>query len=124
MRSSSPAGTRQAKPRGASERSTQTSSASSAGARVRVDLEPAAERRVGRLVAALGEHPSPAERVDDQRRVQVAAVGVDGEARAPVDLRRLEARVALREEVLAQRAVVERRPAPRQPVAHACRAAW
>ena len=34
-----------------------------------VDLEPARERRVGRLVAvAGGEHPAPAERVDDERR--------------------------------------------------------
>ena len=33
-----------------------------------MDLEPARERRVGRLVAAVGgEDPSPAERVDDQR---------------------------------------------------------
>ena len=85
---------------------------------VRVDLQPAAQRRVGRLVAVARQHPAPAERVDDQRRVQVTAVGVHGEARAAVDLRGLEAHVALGEQVLAERAVVERRPAPREPVAH------
>src|SRR4051812_26353645 len=88
------------------------------GAGVRMDLEAAAQRRVGWLVAGRGEHPAPPERIHDQRRVQIAAVGVDGEARAPVDLRRLEPGVALGEEVLAEGPVVEGRPAPRQPVAN------
>jgi hypothetical protein len=88
------------------------------GAGVRMHLEPTAQWCVGRLVAALRQHAPPPERVDDQRRMDVAAVGVDREACAPVHLRRLEARVALGEEVLAERAVVERRPAPRQAVAH------
>ena len=79
MRSSPAAGTRQAKPRRASERSTQTSSAplpGRPGARCGWTSRPRRERRLGRLVAAVGEHPAPAERVDDQRGVQVAAVGV------------------------------------------------
>ena len=47
-------------------------------AAARVDLEAARERRVGRLVAvAAGEHAAPAERVDDERRRDDAAVGLD-----------------------------------------------
>ena len=83
-----------------------------------VDLEAARDARLGRLdVGARAEHAAPAERVDDQRRAQRAAVGVDGVALAALDLRHLEARVALLPQLLAQRPVVERRPAPRQPVA-------
>ena len=47
----------------------------------------------------------------------VAAVGVHRVARAALDLRDLEARVALLPQLLAQRPVVERRPRPRQAVA-------
>ena len=84
---------------------------------VRVDLQPARQARLGRLdVRARAEDPPPAERVDDQRRAQVAAVGVDGEARPPVDLRRLERARALRlrAQQRADAAVVERRERPRQ----------
>jgi hypothetical protein len=89
---------------------------------VRVDLEPAAERRVGRLVVGLGQDPPPAHRVDDEGRVELAAVARDGAALpggAPAHRRALEARVAaLRPQELAQLAIVEGRPAPRQAVAH------
>ena len=46
---------------------------------VRVDLEPARERRVGRLDARVGQDPPPAERVDDEPGPQGAAVGDDGD---------------------------------------------
>ncbi len=50
---------------------------------VRVDLQPARQARVGRLDAlVVVEHAAPAERVDDERRAQVAAVGVHDVARA------------------------------------------
>jgi hypothetical protein len=63
---------------------------------LRVDLEPARERRVGGLVAAVGgEDPPPAERVDDQRGGEVAAVGVDGLPAPPADLGGLELGVGL-----------------------------
>ena len=43
-----------------------------------VDLEPAGERRVGRLVAvAVGEDAPPPERVDDEAGGEDAAVGLD-----------------------------------------------
>ncbi len=95
-------------------------------AAVRVDLQPAADQRARRLdVLARAEHAAPAERVDDQRRSDVAAVGVDGDVgrRGPRRLPRrhvrdLEARVAaLGPQLPAQLAVVERAPGPRQPVA-------
>src|SRR3954447_24717543 len=57
--------------------------------RVRMDLEAAAERRLGRLVVRAREHAAPAERVDDQRGVERAAVGAHGVpvvARAALDL--------------------------------------
>jgi hypothetical protein len=44
---------------------------------MRVHLEPARERRLGRLVVVVGaENTAPAERVHDQRRGQIAPVGV------------------------------------------------
>ena len=49
-----------------------------AAATIRMDLEPARERSVGRLVAAPGEHSPPAQRVDDERRMQLTAVGEHG----------------------------------------------
>ena len=83
-----------------------------------MDLEPARERRVGRLVAAVGgEDPPPAERVDDQSGGDVAAVGVDGLAAPPVDLGGLELGVALRPEQLAELPVVEGGEGPGQLVA-------
>ena len=84
---------------------------------VRMDLQAAREARVGRLdVRALAEDPPPAEAVDDQRRRDVAAVGVDGEVGAAVDLRGLELARALRLRAQqgADPAVVERRERPRQ----------
>jgi hypothetical protein len=90
---------------------------------VRMDLEPAAQRRVGRLVVRLGQHPPPAHRVDDERRGELAAVAGDGAVhpgRAPAHRRALEAGIAaLRPQRLAQLAVVEGRPAPGKAVAHA-----
>ena len=59
----------------------------------RVHLEPAREQRVGRLDVGPGpEHAAPAERVDDQRRADLAAVGVhvDARRRGRLDLRGLE----------------------------------
>ena len=48
-------------------------------AAVRMHLEAARDLRLGRLdVRAGAEHAAPAERVDDERRGQVAAVGPDG----------------------------------------------
>ena len=80
-----------------------------------VDLEAARERRVGRLVAvAVGQHAAPAERVDDERGGDHAAVGVDrdravavGRGRPAVHLGGLEAGVAVAPEQLAELAVVE-----------------
>jgi hypothetical protein len=49
---------------------------------VGVDLQPARQASVGRLdVRAGAEDPPPAEAVDDQRRGQVAAIGVRGAPR-------------------------------------------
>ena len=77
-------------------------------------LEPARERRVRGLVAVAGEDAAPAERVHDQRRRQVAAIGMDGEPGAAVHLRRLELGVVLVVQQLAQPRVVERRERERQ----------
>ena len=50
----------------------------------RMDLEAARERRVRRLVDVVaGQDAPPAERVDDERRAEDAAVGVDGDQAAP-----------------------------------------
>jgi len=87
---------------------------------VRMDLEATGDRGVGRLhVRAPAEHPPPAERVDDQRRGERAAVGDDRLAvAAALDLRDLEARrAALLPQRQAQLAVVECAPAPGQPEA-------
>ena len=56
---------------------------------VRVDLQAARQPRVGRLdrVRRRGQHPPPPERVDDQRRRELAAVGLDREALAILDRR-------------------------------------
>ena len=91
-RSSSPAGNDQRVAGAARSARSIHSSRSVAGA-VRVDLQAARQRArpAAGSLAARGEHAPPAERVDDQRRAQVAAVGVDGVRRvAPVDLGRLE----------------------------------
>jgi len=86
------------------------------GAAGRVHLEPARERRVGRLVAGgPGEHPAPAERVDDQGGGDDATVGLHrdlvgavlGAAREPLDLGGLEARVTPLPEQRAELPVVE-----------------
>ena len=74
--------------------------------------------RVGRLdVGAGAEDPAPAERVDDQRGREVAAVGVDRVAVA--GLRPSRSRSGRRSAPTARgrAAVVEARPAPRQPEA-------
>ena len=82
---------------------------------VGVDLQPARQRRVRRLVARVGgQVAAPAQRVHDQRRGQVAAVGVDRVAGAAVDLGGLERAVGLLAQQAAQLAVVERRERPRQ----------
>src|SRR5215218_10804314 len=88
-----------------------------------VHFEPSAQRRVRRLVMRLREHAPPTERIDDEGSVKVAAVGADRVLRAAageaVHLRHLKARVAaLRPKPVAERSVVERRPAPRQAVAN------
>ena len=73
-------------------------------------LEPARERGVGRLVdAAIGpQHPPPPERIDDERRGEDAAIGLDGDRvvtagglGAAVHLRGLEAGVAVLPDQLA-----------------------
>ena len=85
-----------------------------------MDLEAAAERCLGRLVVRVGRGraASPSRRpraAPRTRRGRLATVA----ARASIDRRALEARVAaLRPQQLAQLAVVEGRPAPRQAVAH------
>ncbi len=80
-------------------------------------LEAPGEGRVGGLVAGWVEHAPPAERVDDERRAQVAAVGVNGRPGAALDLGGVELGVALVGEQGAQLAVVEGREAPWQAVA-------
>ena len=85
-----------------------------------MDLQAARESRVGWLdVRSRPEDAPPAQPVDDQRRGQVAAVGVHGEPGAPLDLRGLERARALRlrPQERADAAVVERRERPRQPPA-------
>ena len=115
-----------------------------AAARVGVDLEPARDQRLGRLhVRSRPEDAAPAERVDDQRSGDRAAVrlhddrgfalrdavgsrraGSGGAAGTRLRrrlarryMRHLEARVALIPQLVAERPVVERGPAPRQPEA-------
>ena len=81
---------------------------------MRVHLEAARERRVRRLVAgaaSIRRQPS-ASTISGAR--QVAAVGVDDVAGAPVHLGGLEVGVVLVVEQLAQLAVVEGREGPRQ----------
>jgi hypothetical protein len=87
-------------------------------AAVRMHLEAARERRTGRLVRFAGEHAPPAERVHHQRRPQQSAIGEHSAIAATGDGGDLEASVRLVEELLAELAVVEGRPAPRKPVAH------
>ncbi len=43
----------------------------------RMDLEPARERGIGRLVAGRGQHATPAERVDHERSRNLAPIGRD-----------------------------------------------
>ena len=89
-------------------------------AAVGVHLQAAGERRLRWLVAAVGQHAPPAQGVDDLRCLEHAAVGDHVTALvAALDLRDLEPRVALGEQEPAQLAVVERGPAPGQPVARA-----
>ena len=86
------------------------------GPDVGVDLEPAGDRRLRRLVALGGQHPAPAERVEDERRADVAAVRVDDVTGPPVHLRGREpgGGPALLPQPPAQLRVVERGPAPRE----------
>ena len=85
---------------------------------VRVHFEPARQRRVGRLVDAVGgENAPPAERVDDERRAQLAAVCGDAAVATSLDLGRFELEVPLLGEQRAELRVVERREGPGQPVA-------
>jgi hypothetical protein len=67
------------------------------------------------------EDPLPAQRVDDQGRAHVAAVGMDHVTVAPLHLRDLElgAGPALRPEQRAEHAVVERRERPAERPARA-----
>ena len=69
------------------------------------------------MFSPFAEHPPPPEPVDDQRRANVAAVGVDDVAGAAVDLGGLELERALLGQQPAQRPVVERRERPWQVVA-------
>ncbi len=79
---------------------------------------PRERRALGGWIGVLvGEHATPAERVDDQRRRQIPAVGVNGVAVAAADRGRLElgvARVGLLPQQRAQLAVVEGGERPRQ----------
>ena len=83
---------------------------------VRVDLQAARQARLGRLDALVGvEHAAPAERVDDERRAQIAAVRVDDvarRARRPSRSRTAASHAA--EQQLAQAPVVEGRERERQ----------
>ena len=87
-------------------------------AAVGMDLEASREARLGRLDRlAVGEHSPPAERVNDQRRAQRAAVGLDRAGAASGDGRGLELEpraLRLRPQQRAQLAVVEGRERPRQ----------
>ena len=86
-----------------------------------MDLQAARERRLGRLdrLRAAGQHPPPAEAVDQQAGLDVAAVGVDDVACAAVDLGRLERRLAaLLPQQRAQPRVVEGRERLGQVPAH------
>ena len=89
----------------------------------RMNLEPAGQRRVGRLEAAVpGEDPPPAERVDDERRGDLAAVGDDDVVVSvgppAFHLRGFKLRVALLPHQPAQLPVVERRERPGKPHPH------
>ena len=77
-------------------------------------------RAVERLRA---ENAAPAERVDDERRLHVAAVGPDAALDPSLHERALESRVTLRPQEPAQLRVVEGRPAPREAVRDTSRAA-
>ena len=90
-------------------------------AAVRMHLEPARKRRVRGLKGGSRrvENAAPAQRVDDQRRGQLAAVGSNGAARhALLHLRDLEAGVALLVERRAQLRIVEGRESPRESHPH------
>jgi hypothetical protein len=104
---------------------------------VGMDLEPAGQERIRWLDVLPGaEHATPAQGIDDQRRADVAAVGVDGldttalpefgasrtrkgirASRFPVDLCRLEPERPLSGQQSTQRPVIERREGPGQAVA-------
>ncbi len=86
-------------------------------AALRMDLEAARKGRVRWLVPVGGEDSLPAERVDDQGRGQIAAVGVHDIAGATLHLGRLERRVGLLPEDLAELAVVEGGEGEGEPVA-------
>jgi hypothetical protein len=74
-------------------------------------LEAARERRPGWLVRLIGEHPPPAERVYRQRRFEQPAIREHPAIAATDDRGDLEAGVRLFEELLAELAIVEGRPA-------------
>ncbi len=86
-------------------------SSSSSPAPCRMDLQTARKTRVRGLDrCVVGEHTTPAECVDDQRRRQIPPVGVNGVAVAAADRGRLElgiARMGLPPQQRAQLAVIE-----------------
>ena len=60
-----------------------------------MDLQAPGQERLGWLhVARAGSTAAPAQRIDDERRAQIAAVGVDDVTVAALDLGRLEPGVA------------------------------
>ena len=85
---------------------------------VRMHLEPARERPALAVEGVGAEDAAPAERVDDERRNDVAAIGAHAAVDPPLHECTLEAGVALLPEQPAQLLVVERGPAPRQPHPH------
>src|SRR4029077_15006379 len=91
-----------------------------AGARG-MDLQASGQTGAGGLDrGCVGEHPTPAERIDYERRPQLAAVGVDRVPVAARDRCGLALRligVGLVVEQRAQLAIVERRERPWQPPA-------
>src|SRR5206468_12258754 len=90
---------------------------------MRMDLEPARERRIGWLEAVRPQHPPPSQAIDDEGRHDLAPVGLDHDRiavlrtadrgpRTSLDLRRLEPRLALLPHKPAELAVVKGRERP------------